>query len=198
VPSLFERLRDRVTRERARRSLARRGVHLGDGVVCHGFPVVSLAPESTIHIGDRVVLTSDSAFTALGVSHPVVLRTLLPGATIEIAEDVGVSGGSICAALRVTIGAGSMLGADVTIVDTDFHPIRSSDRRYAPIPAPLPSDAVHIGRNVFIGTGAILLKGSRVEDNAVVGARAVVSGTVPSGTIVAGNPARILDADRQD
>jgi acetyltransferase-like isoleucine patch superfamily enzyme len=195
VPSLLQRLPHRAARGLARRSLARQGVELGEHVILHGRPLVSLAPGSTIRLGDRAVLTSRSTHTALGVSHPVVLRALLPGARIDIGEDVGISGGSICAALGVFVGAGTLVGADVTIVDTDFHPIRSADRRHAPIPDPRPDDAVHIGRNVFIGTGAILLKGSKVGDGAVVGAHAVVSGTVSPGSVVAGNPARVIDPE---
>jgi acetyltransferase-like isoleucine patch superfamily enzyme len=141
-------------------------------------------------IGRGVVLISSSRHTALGVSHPVVLRTLRADARIELADSVGISGGSICAAVLVSIGAGTLLGADVTVADTDFHPIRHPRRRHAPLPEPRPEDAVVIGSNVFIGTRAIVLKGSRIGDDAVVGAGAVVSGEVPAGSIVAGNPAR--------
>jgi maltose O-acetyltransferase len=51
---------------------------------------------------------------------------------------------------------------------------------------------VVIGKRVFIGAGAIILAGSRIGDDAVVGAGAVVSGHIPAGSIVAGNPARII------
>jgi maltose O-acetyltransferase len=46
--------------------------------------------------------------------------------------------------------------------------------------------------NVWIGGGAILLPGVRIGRNAVVGAGAVVSRSVPENTIVAGNPARMI------
>jgi len=165
---------------------------LGEGVQFHGRPVVSLADGSAISIGDRTLVCSVSESTALGVNHPVVLRTLLPGARIEIAEDVGVSGGSICATIEVSIGPGTLLGANVTIADTDFHPLDHPQRRHAPIPAPEDADRVRIGSNVFLGTGAIVLKGSVIEDNAVVGAGAVISGHVPRGARVAGPSARVL------
>jgi maltose O-acetyltransferase len=45
---------------------------------------------------------------------------------------------------------------------------------------------------VWIGGGAILLPGVRIGRNAVVGAGAVVSRSVPENTIVAGNPARMI------
>jgi maltose O-acetyltransferase len=45
---------------------------------------------------------------------------------------------------------------------------------------------------VWLGGGAILLPGVRIGRNAVVGAGAVVSRSVPANTVVAGNPARVI------
>jgi acetyltransferase-like isoleucine patch superfamily enzyme len=53
-------------------------------------------------------------------------------------------------------------------------------------------DAVVVGENCFIGVQAILLPGTTIGDHSIVGAGSVVSGTVPSRTIVAGNPARVV------
>lgn len=51
---------------------------------------------------------------------------------------------------------------------------------------------VVIGDEVFIGLGAILLPGVRIGNQVVVGAGSVVTKSVPSGTIVGGNPARMI------
>lgn len=167
------------------------GLHVGSGCRFNGVPIVSTAdPSCRIYLGNRVTLTSDSRDTALGVNHPVVLRTMWRNASIVIGPDTGISGGSICAARHVSIGAGCLIGANVTIMDTNFHPIDGVDRRHLPLPLPKLEDRVEIGDDVFIGTGAIILQGTRIGDHAVIGAGAVVSGAVDSGVIVAGNPAR--------
>jgi acetyltransferase-like isoleucine patch superfamily enzyme len=168
------------------------GVCIGSNVMFYGMPIVSLAPNSKITIGDRVVLCSDSRFTALGINHPVVLRTLCSGASIYIGNDTGISGGSICSALKVEIGRECLLGADIVISDTDFHPIQSKTRRYNADKKIIKSVAVQLGVNVFLGTGSIVLKGVTIADHCVVGAHAVVTKSIDSLNIVAGNPAVIV------
>jgi phosphonate metabolism protein (transferase hexapeptide repeat family) len=52
------------------------------------------------------------------------------------------------------------------------------------------SHRVHIGHDVWIGHGAIVLPGRRIGNGAVVAGGAIVTKDVPDYTIVAGNPAR--------
>ncbi|WP_270404687.1 acyltransferase [Candidatus Collinsella stercoripullorum] len=49
-----------------------------------------------------------------------------------------------------------------------------------------------IGDNVFIGAHSIILMGANIGANSIVGAGAVVSGTWPEGSVIAGNPARLV------
>lgn len=173
-------------------SLRAAGVEISDKVQIQGRPIVSLAKGSRIQIGARCVLCSDSQATALGVNHPVVLRTMRPGAEIIIGEDTGISGASICAAVSVEIGAGCLLGANVTIVDTDFHVLASENRRYNTNPMEIACAPVVIEDNVFIGAGVIVLKGVTVGRNSVIGAGSVVTRNIPAGSIAVGNPARVI------
>jgi acetyltransferase-like isoleucine patch superfamily enzyme len=50
----------------------------------------------------------------------------------------------------------------------------------------------YVGRNCFIGAHSIILPGIRVGDECVVGTGSVVTKDVPSGSIVAGNPAKVV------
>lgn len=170
----------------------RKGVDADSTVVYLGTPVISLAPESRITIGPRCVLCSDSRYTALGVNHPVVLRTLRPGANLTIGADSGISGAAICAAQSIEIGSRVLLGADVRIFDTDFHALSPDNRRYNENPDSIPASPVRIGDNVFVGTGAIILRGTTIGENSVIGAGSVVKGNVPPNVIAAGNPARVV------
>jgi len=51
---------------------------------------------------------------------------------------------------------------------------------------------VSIGSDVWVGRDAMILSGVRIEDGAVVGARAVVASDVPPFAVAVGNPARVV------
>lgn len=157
-----------------------------------GTPIIRAFGDSTIEIGERAELVSTASRATMVLNHPCHLQTYRAGARISIAEDVGMSGATICSTLAITIGARTMLGANVTVLDTNFHPVAADGRRFAPIPEPEPEDAVTIGSDVFIGSGAFVLPGTRIGNGTVVAAAAVVRGDIPPNVVVAGNPAIVV------
>jgi len=52
---------------------------------------------------------------------------------------------------------------------------------------------VHIGGNCFIGAHSVILPGVTIGDNCIVAAASVVARDVPSGSLVTGNPARVVE-----
>ncbi len=91
----------------------------------------------------------------------------------------------------VTVGDGTLIAPGVQILAAD-HPRDAATRR-AGLELGRP---VHIGRNAWIGAGALVLPGVSIGDDAIVGAGSVVTRDVPAGTTVAGNPARPLARHR--
>lgn len=83
----------------------------------------------------------------------------------------------------VSIGDYSVVGADSALLT------------HCPIRGALPCQ---IGKFVYIGYGAIILPGVTVGDHSLIGAGAVVTKDVPEGSVVAGNPARVLRSLAQD
>lgn len=87
---------------------------------------------------------------------------------------------------RIAIGVGTQIGPNVQILAAD-HP-RDPEERRQMLEFSRP---VHIGANVWIGAGAIILPGVSIGDNAIIGAGSIVTRDVPPDTMAVGNPARI-------
>jgi len=87
--------------------------------------------------------------------------------------------------VEVVIGDGTQIGPAVQIYAAD-HP-RDAETRKTGLEFGRP---VRIGKDVWIGGGAILLPGVTIGDGAVIGAGSVVTRDVAAGVTVAGNPAR--------
>lgn len=51
---------------------------------------------------------------------------------------------------------------------------------------------VHIGRNCWIGVGAIITPGVTIGDNTVIGAGSVVTHDIPANVVAVGNPCKVM------
>ncbi|MBO5555774.1 MAG: sugar O-acetyltransferase [Oscillospiraceae bacterium] len=97
---------------------------------------------------------------------------------------------------HIYVGDDTMFGPHVTVA-TAGHPILPELRQQG-----LQYNApVRIGKNCWIGAGALLMPGVTIGDNVVVGAGSVVTRDIPSGVVAVGNPCRVLrpvgERDRQ-
>ena len=102
-------------------------------------------------------------------------------------------GTSIRSAKKITIGESTMIASDVTITDSDWHGIYDRTDYVA-----TPKEVI-IEENVWIGEKSIILKGTKIGKNSIIGAGSVVSGEVPDNVVFAGNPAReIKKLDKED
>ncbi len=88
---------------------------------------------------------------------------------------------------HIYVGDNTMIGPNVTVA-TAGHPIlpelREKGYQY--------NAPVRIGRNCWIGAGAVILPGVCIGDNSVIGAGSVVTGNIPPDVVAVGNPCRVL------
>lgn len=85
---------------------------------------------------------------------------------------------------NITIGAECAIGRDVIIRSDDAHQIIGKNHT--------PQKDILIGNHVWIGNRAMILKGVTIGDGAIIAAGAIVTKDVPTKTIVAGIPAKVI------
>ncbi len=166
------------------------GIAWGQGWRFYGVPIIQKHRRSSMHFGPGLQLRSSLRSNPLGPNHPVMLVTWRKGASIDVGADFHMTGGTLCAAERISIGNRVAVGANTTIVDTDFHPLDVEGRRTDA--AAGKCAAVIIEDDVFIGMNCLVLKGVHIGRGSVIGAGSVVTSDVPPGVIVAGNPAHVV------
>lgn len=122
-----------------------------------------------------------------GINRACMLSTLLPDASPTIGSTCGFSGTVVAAAESIVIGDRVLCGVNSTITDTDWHGVYPADRR-----AVGRSASVSIQDDVWIGMGAVVLKGVTIGHGSVVAAGSVVTRSLPPLVIAGGNPARVV------
>jgi len=102
---------------------------------------------------------------------------------ISIGNDTYFSGPiTIHSKDKITIGSNCSISWNVTIIDSDFHPIGKS---------PILSKEVIVGNHVWIGSNVTILKGVKIENGTIIAANSVVTKTLKKG-VYAGNPAKYI------
>ena len=123
------------------------------------------------------------------------------GAALFIGRHTFIGSNTILAsASSITVGDDVLISSGCRILDHNSHAVAWYHRQHDAREwyhgrkdwTHVPTAPVHIRDKAWIGLNVILLKGVEIGEGAVVGAGAVVTKTVPSYTVVAGNPARVL------
>lgn len=96
---------------------------------------------------------------------------------------------------EVEIGTGTILGPEVVIYSTN-HNYKSSE--CLPFSRNDIFAKVVIGKNCWIGTRVIILPGVNIGDGSIIGAGAVVAKSCPPGSIVVGNPGKVVKTRDMD
>ena len=138
----------------------------------------------------RLILRENSRLVCKGhiQAFEAVKIECLPNAVVEIGDKSYINHDSeIRCRERITIGNNVSIAYNVLIQDSDYH--TTYDDNGNPKPQTLP---VVIEDNVWIGANVIILKGVTIGEGSIVVAGSVVTKSVPSYSLVGGNPARII------
>ena len=88
----------------------------------------------------------------------------------------------------VEIKENTLIGANVEIIDSDFHDLHPN-KRMGGVPK---TAKVLIEKNVFIGNNVKILKGITIGRNSIIANGSVVTKSIPRNVIVGGNPAKVI------
>ena len=173
-------------------------VKFGKKLLLKGVPVIYNKDGAELSIGDNCTIKSSFLSNLVGLYSRTIIVTRRSGSYIRIGNNVGISGATIYARKGITIGDNTAIGGNCKILDNDFHPIDWETRnQYLLDPNGgdadvVPAREIWIGKNCFIGCNSIILKGVILGDGCVVGAGSVVTGKFEAGSIIAGNPAKVI------
>ena len=160
-------------------------------LIYKGWSVIHSFKGSSIKIGNKTALFSSFSSNMLGISHRCIIVARY-GGKIDIGEYCGISGSTIYAWDSIKIGNHTRIGANCKIIDNDFHPIELEYRHKSLNEKYTRRAPIMIGDDCFIGMNSIILKGTILGNNVIVGAGSVVHGKFPDNVIIAGNPAKIV------
>lgn len=169
--------------------LSLKGVRCRGTVKCDGLPYFFRVPHSTISLGKGCKINSSFKSNNIGMLSRTRITANKSGARVLIGDNVGMSAATISAFEEIVIGDGTLIGGNVLITDSDWHPIAPDRREQFDEAATAP---VKIGRNVFIGTRSVVLKGVTIGDNSVIGAGSVVVKDIPPNVVAGGNPCKVI------
>ena len=91
----------------------------------------------------------------------------------------------------ISIGAGVTISREVLFLVHDFS-LNKGLKLIGADHIGYMVEPISIGNNCFIGARVVLLPGTKICDNVIIGAGAVVKGTIPPNSVVVGNPAKII------
>lgn len=113
---------------------------------------------------------------------------------LELQDDVSIMSNVLLGYAiggRIVLKKGALIGHDVTFVN-NMHEFKDKNIPVQYQGYRLPHQNIIIGKNVWIGTRAVILPGVTVGDYSIIGAGAVVTKDIPANSIAAGVPAKVI------
>lgn len=168
------------------------GVVFRNDFLSRGRPSVKVTLGGKFIVGEKLVINNGTYYNKIG-RQQVCYFVVGPKGTLSIGDYVGISSTAIICQNSITIGNHVKLGGNVVIYDSDFHSLNSADRSKLNEDVSLAETRpVIIEDHAFIGAHSTILKGVTIGRCSIVGAGSVVTKSIPSGEIWAGNPARFI------
>ena len=169
------------------------GIEAGSGCKFRGPAMIRTRKRGMISLGRNVVFLSRKEINPVGLQTDTILDTRR-GGVIKVGDGSGFSSVVMSAKTSISIGKNVKCGGNVRIFDHDFHSLEADYRSSSEDCKHIRTAPVVIEDDCFIGTNAIILKGTHLRARTIVAAGSVVMGlNAPADSMVKGNPANVIE-----
>ena len=154
--------------------------------------------ENEVRIGNNFAFSSGGGYNPLSRNIEGAIE-LEYGAKLHIGNNVGISSSCLWIYDSLKIGDDTKIGADCIILDSDAHSLDYIQRMRPDTDRPNAKKVgITIGNNVLIGTRCIILKGVEIGDRTIIGSGSIVTKSIPSDCVAAGNPCRVIKKNKNE
>jgi len=162
----------------------------GKSLKVRGLVILNISRKGKLVIGKNVRLNSSNYDYHLNMFSPV--KFYIEGdAVVSIGDNSRLHGVCIHARSSIKIGKNCLIAANTNIIDCNGHGL-SMEAPENRINSTGETYDVEIEDNVWIGAGVMILPGVKIGSGSVVGAGSIVVKSMPSMSLIAGNPARVV------
>ena len=147
-----------------------------------------MSKNGKVSIGDDCLIGRSKTGYHAGMPFYTTILSDGTDSHISIGNNCRINGAYIHAKQSIQIGDNCVIASGVNIIDSNGHETYSLDRT---VGRDTPR-SITIGKNVWIGLNATILKGTIIGDNCIVSAGSIVKGEFPCNSIITGNPAKIV------
>jgi acetyltransferase-like isoleucine patch superfamily enzyme len=168
------------------------GVNISTDFKSNGIPLINISLDGRVSIGRKFEMNNGLYNNMIGRQQPCFFIVYKKGELI-VGNNVGISATAIVCWNKIVIEDGVRIGGGTVIYDTDFHSLDYQERTEMPeIKTNIRTSPVLIKKNAFIGANSTILKGVEIGERSIIGACSVVTRSVPSDEVWAGNPAKFI------
>lgn len=199
IPGIISRIRKSFYLQFNKKIFNANNIKYGKNLRVYNKIFLTINSNASVIIGDNFKFTSGEAYNPLCRNIQGCIYAE-PNAKILIGDNVGISSACLWAKTGITIGNNVKIGGDCILMDTDAHNLdyrirnsfKKNEHGVGLDISTAKSLPIVIENDVLIGTRCVILKGVTIGARSIIGSGSIVTKSIPSDCIAAGNPCKII------
>ena len=199
IPGIISRIRKSFYLQFNKKIFNANNIKYGKNLRVYNKIFLTINSNASVIIGDNFKFMSGEAYNPLCRNIQGCIYAE-PNAKILIGDNVGISSACLWAKTGITIGNNVKIGGDCILMDTDAHNLdyrirnsfKKNEHGVGLDISTAKSLPIVIENDVLIGTRCVILKGVTIGARSIIGSGSIVTKSIPSDCIAAGNPCKII------